>query len=135
VIDGTVTILLGNGDGTFSATTTGSTFGQRTHSDCRWDFNADGKPDLAVLNQFDDVVTILLGNGDGRLPQPRRTRRRAFSPYALAVADFNGDGTSDLAVTKWGFRNHLQHSHFPVDADRNSHCHRHFGHWHGKPAC
>src|SRR5580692_1987189 len=57
----TVSILLGNGDGTFQphvdypvGSPTGVAVG---------DFNGDGKPDLAVANG--DSVAILLGNGDG----------------------------------------------------------------------
>jgi hypothetical protein len=61
----TISILLGNGDGTFQAYVNypggalqlGLTDG---------DFNGDGKLDLAVTEWFgSSTVAILLGNGDG----------------------------------------------------------------------
>lgn len=60
----TVSILLGNGDGTFQAHVDCPT-GQAPTSLAIGDFNGDGKLDLAVTNQDDNTVSILLGNGDG----------------------------------------------------------------------
>jgi hypothetical protein len=98
-IDDTLTILLGNGDGTFTAASsppaTGTPFGLAVG-----DFNGDGKLDLAVANSNVNTVTILLGNGDGTFapaPSPPAT-----PGPALAVGDFNGDGKLDLAVTNRG---------------------------------
>src|SRR4029077_4752748 len=62
--DKTVSILLGNGDGTFQSQTTVPT-GLAPDAVVTGDFNGDGKPDLAVANFTDGTISILLGNGDG----------------------------------------------------------------------
>src|SRR2546425_244962 len=62
----TVSVLLGNGDGTFGAKTD---YGTRSNpnSVAIGDLNGDGKPDLAVANYSSNTVSVLLGNGDGTL--------------------------------------------------------------------
>jgi len=60
----TVSILLGNGDGTFQTHVDYPT-GTSPTSVVVGDFNGDGILDLAVTNQDDNTVSILLGNGDG----------------------------------------------------------------------
>jgi len=59
--DGTVTLLLGNGDGTFT-TAAGSPYavGKGPIGIAAADFNRDGKLDLAVANLTDGTVSILL---------------------------------------------------------------------------
>jgi hypothetical protein len=61
---GNVSILLGNGNGTFQATVNYSV-GASPTSVAVGDFNGDGKADLAVANSGSMNVSILLGNGDG----------------------------------------------------------------------
>ena len=68
--DNTVSILLGNGDGTFTpASGSPVAVGGFPFFLAVSDFNADGNPDLAVSNDNDDTVSILLGNGDGTFTQ------------------------------------------------------------------
>ena len=63
------------------------------------DFNGDGKPDLAVVNNGANSVSILLNNGNGTFPStPSYTYSVGSSPSAIAVGDFNGDGKLDLAI-------------------------------------
>jgi hypothetical protein len=95
--DGTVSVLLGNGDGTFSAPVNYTT-GETPLSVAVGDLNADGKPDLAVVNEIGSV-SVLLGNGDGTF-QTAVNYTTGFALLALqvAIADFNLDGKADLAV-------------------------------------
>src|SRR5207245_3543929 len=60
----TVSVLLGNGDGTFQAAQT-VPVGTNPALVAVGDFNGDGKPDLAVSNVVSNTVSVLLGNGDG----------------------------------------------------------------------
>jgi fibronectin type 3 domain-containing protein len=93
-----VSILLGNGDGTFQPGVT-YTVGTGPISVITGDFNRDGKLDLAVANRITNTVSILLGNGDGTF-QPHVDYVASTQDVAgLAVGDFNGDGKLDLAVT------------------------------------
>jgi hypothetical protein len=59
-----VSVLLGNGDGTFQTQTTLTT-GIAPFSVTLGDLNRDGKNDLAVANRGSDTVSVLLGNGNG----------------------------------------------------------------------
>ena len=99
-----VTILLGNGDGTFTAGAYLYT-GSNPYSVAVGDFNGDGKLDLAVANLGSDTVTILLGNGDGTFTSGAQSPATGYSPYSVAVGDFNGDGNLDLAVANEGSNN------------------------------
>jgi len=98
--DGTVTVLLGNGDGTFTeAAGSPVTVGTQPGSVAMEDFNGDGIPDLAVANFGDGTVTILLGTGDGTFTEAAGSPVSAgITPYSVAAGDFNGDGIPDLAV-------------------------------------
>jgi len=94
--DNTVSILLGNGDGSFQTQTTYAT-GSTPVSVTTGDFNGDGKLDLAVPNYFDNAVSILLGNGDGTF-QTQTTFATGANPVSVTTGDFNGDGKLDLAI-------------------------------------
>jgi hypothetical protein len=95
--NGSVTILLGNGDGTFVASTVNSTLFTDPGGVAVGDFNGDGKMDLAVVNPLGSEVTILLGNGDGTFNSTSNLVVGSI-PESVAVGDFNGDGIPDLAV-------------------------------------
>src|SRR5215468_6030879 len=91
---GSVSVLLGNGDGTFRSHVDYST-GSGPTSVVVGDFNGDRRPDLAIAAPQANVVSVLLGNGDGTF-QPRVDY--PVSARSVAIADFNQDGKVDLAV-------------------------------------
>ncbi len=114
-----ICVQAGNGDGTFQpgiVTSIGA--GQTVNGLWVADFNADGKPDLVLLqrNNSNDVyeLTILLGKGDGTfavqppIPMPQTPTGYTTSFSSLAIGDFNGDGLPDMAVAaNSGYQDYL----------------------------
>src|SRR5262249_17472121 len=92
----TVSVLLGNGAGTFQAA---RNFPGGIGVPAVGDFNGDGRQDLAISDQRNNSVSVLLGNGNGTFQAPRAFAA-GQSPSFLAIGDFNGDRVQDLAVTK-----------------------------------
>lgn len=95
-----LTILLGNGDGTFTAAAS-PTVGLYPDSIVVADFNGDGIPDLALTSVDQNIVTILLGVGDGTFTSAPNLNT-VSTPQSVAMGDFNGDGIADLAVVNAG---------------------------------
>jgi hypothetical protein len=98
---GTVSVLLGNGDGTFAARTDFGT-GKAPFSLAIADLNSDGRPDIVAADagahgEYGNTVSVLLGNGDGTL-ENKTDFQTAEAPYSVAIADLNADGLPDLAL-------------------------------------
>jgi hypothetical protein len=98
---GTVSVLLGNGDGTFAPQQTFAV-GWFPSSVVVADVNGDGRPDIVTGGAFG--ISVLLGNGDGTFQNQQTFFFGPFSviPVTMAVADVNGDGRPDLVVTHSG---------------------------------
>jgi len=105
-VNGSVGVLLGNGDGTFQAAVSYSSGGLYTDAVVLGDLNKDGKLDLVVASEYviSSVTTgsvgVLLGNGDGTFQAAviTSTPTPLGGIRSLAMADFDGDGKLDLAV-------------------------------------
>jgi hypothetical protein len=95
-------VLLGNGDGTFTAAPsmpTDATPGAVTVGD----FNNDDILDLAIANYGEGTVSIYLGNGDGTFSVPTVISVASVAsiglyPINVSVGDFNNDGNADVVV-------------------------------------
>ena len=99
-----VSILLGNGDGTFTpgtALSTGNTYNYVQFVETA-DFNGDGIPDLAFLANnggMSYALEIFLGNGNGTFTL-KSTISGASNSFILtpAIGDFNNDGIPDIVA-------------------------------------
>src|SRR5258706_10267242 len=97
---GAVSLLLGNGDGTFA-----------THADypmsgvglAAGDLNGDGKLDVA------STTSVLMGNGDGTF-RARVDYAPGSDAFHVAAGDLNGDGNADLVTLGYStFSVYLSH--------------------------
>ena len=93
-------IVLGNGDGTFTAAPAFPVTGQNVNNAAVGDFNGDGTPDLAISLPDANQVQVLLGNGDGTFTPMSPINVSAI--FVVATGDFNGDGNADLVVVGYG---------------------------------
>jgi hypothetical protein len=96
---GDVSVLLGNGDGTFQPAVQYAA-GIGPEAIVAGDFTRDGHVDLAVANVYSNDVSILLGNGDGTF-QPPVQYAVGLQPEGIVAGDFTGEGRLDLAVSNW----------------------------------
>src|SRR5579862_9451979 len=94
-LDGTVSVFLGNGDGTLQPALTYAV-NLDDFALTSGDFNGDGNLDLAASDEGGQV-SILLGNGDGTF-QTKKVFTGEVQSQSIAAGDFNGDGKLDLIV-------------------------------------
>ncbi len=92
---GSVTLGLGRGDGTFLASES-YVAGQTPGWAAVADFNKDGKLDVVTANSGSGNSSILLGNGDGTFQPATNVSVPGTTPVYVATGDFNGDGNPDF---------------------------------------
>jgi len=93
-----ISVLLGNGDGTFQSPVQYSTSPYSPTYVAVGDFNGDGTPDIVLA---DGQLSVMLSNGDGTFQPP--IDNSIFIPAGyqpLALGDFNRDGNVDVAMVK-----------------------------------
>jgi hypothetical protein len=95
-----VSVLLGNGDGTFQAAESYAA-GANPQSVAVEDVNGDGMADVVAADAGSGSVSVLLGNGDGTLQAPVAFGAGS-GPVSLALADFNGDSRADVVAAGGG---------------------------------
>jgi len=103
-VGNSVSVFLGNGDGTFilpggarldfPAGTTPTSF-------VIADFNDDGIPDLIVTASGDNAAALMIGANGGFFNAPIEVPV-GTTPDSIATADFNGDGLPDVAISNFG---------------------------------
>jgi FG-GAP-like repeat len=103
VTAGTLSVLLGNGDGMFSmASGSSMAIGDASYPMAVGDFNGDGKLDLALGDSRAGGVLVLLGRGDGTLrPGSLTTIGPGWTMGSLIVGDFDSDGNRDLVLSAY----------------------------------
>jgi Ca2+-binding RTX toxin-like protein len=94
--NGTVSVMLGNGDGTFQAAQTisdGLANGAATLAVSS--LTGNGFPDL-VVGSASGSISILLGNGDGTFQSAQTIVASANQVDSIAISDVNGDNNPDV---------------------------------------
>jgi hypothetical protein len=99
IFGNSVSVLLGNGDGTFAAKQDYAT-DEGPLGVAVADFNRDRNPDIVSINAIGNAKTIslLLGNGDGTVKPKIDSNSGTISPSGLVAADLNNDRFPDLVT-------------------------------------
>jgi hypothetical protein len=99
-VAGTVDIMLGKGNGLFTAGKTVQAL--NPNSVAAADLNGDGNLDLVTVAYNLNIVNVLLGNGRGGFTPSEILIENASGCLSAAIGDLNGDGKPDIAVACTG---------------------------------
>src|SRR4029078_10810663 len=102
---GMISLARGNGDGTFQAVS-GNIFGVSSYYEnyhlVSGDFNADGRPDLAIDRYGNNRAYVLLGKaGAFGSFQSLQDYAATGNPIGIAAGDFNEDGRTDFVTANY----------------------------------
>lgn len=92
-----ISVLLGNGDGTFQPSINLKTAGKSPSGVALADFNGDGLIDIAVTNKGSGNVSLFLNNGNGTFSDPTLFAV-GKKPGVVRAAEVTGDGEMDLVM-------------------------------------
>lgn len=101
---GAIVTMLGNGFGNFT-TNTSKVLGGSGGRMVVYDFNADGKKDVVIVEASVNKIEQLLGNGTGGFLTTTYTTTVGNSSQDIICADLNYDGVNDVAVANYNSNN------------------------------
>jgi hypothetical protein len=95
--DNTISVVLGNGDGTFAPQQT-VPVGSMPRGIAVLDVEGDGDADIVNTNQGNGTLSLHLNNGAGVFGLPTTLNADMSGEWSLAAGDMNLDGRLDLVV-------------------------------------
>src|SRR5207244_1227288 len=98
--DASLSVLLGNGNGTFQGAVS-VPVSNTSEGIVAGDFNRDGKMDLVATVFGGSGLQLLLGNGNGTFAAAVNLPSNAFFPQSLTSGDVNADGIVDVVATDY----------------------------------
>lgn len=96
-----ISVLLGNGDGTFGPQTT-IDVGSTPVGVAAFDADGDGDVDIVCANENSDDYSVALNNGNGTFAPAATFDTSRTGERGLAAADMNNDGILDLVIGCFG---------------------------------
>ncbi|MCJ7507958.1 MAG: FG-GAP-like repeat-containing protein, partial [candidate division Zixibacteria bacterium] len=103
--DHTVSVVLNNGNATFSPSTEYPVISGAAGSIFAADLDADGDIDLATANHAGNTISVLLNNGNATFSPSTEYSVGGSNPHSIFAADLDGDGDLDLATANYGSHN------------------------------